>query len=506
MTAPRSYLYGWFSAGGLSLSGCVEAVDCDTGIETGLAPIETEVDVLIIGGGPAGIAAAIEASNAGVRTLLLEREPVLGGAVTWAGTKSLMLFSGSALQESRGVVDSPEQLLLEWPAITGGDPADPWVDYFARSNVPAVFDWLTELGVQFRDPLFDPSAGTTARVHPVNDDEGPTLIEALTAILPAGVAQLEAEATDLLYEGDHVVGAGWIDLTTGQEYRTHAAATVVATGGFLRDLERVRALRPELADIPLRYASWPGADGNGLELLLGAGAATQNLEAIGLYAHGMAHPTVEGGYLGLPFAASAMWVNTDGNRFVDESTTNSFVTGELLSFQPGGVAWVVGDADVNNFGELGVEDRGGLFTVADLVSLGEVFEATELAGLAEPTLVPEPALLAEAAGFNAFIAGESEDTFRNVPAMADPLTTSPYYAFPLQVGVAKAFGGIETDLAGRVLNTDGEVLLGVFACGELAGMAGGSLVGEYGFTGSLSAVVLSGRVAGLAAADQALAQ
>ena len=71
--------------------------------------------------------------------------------------------------------------------------------------------------------------------------------------------------------------------------------------------------------------------------------------------------------------------------------------------------------------------------------------------------------------------------------------------------VAKAFGGIEVDTSGRVVDSAGEPIPGLYAAGELTGMAGGSLVGSTGFTGSLSAVLLSGRVAGAAAASEALA-
>ena len=82
----------------------------------------------------------------------------------------------------------------------------------------------------------------------------------------------------------------------------------------------------------------------------------------------------------------------------------------------------------------------------------------------------------------------------------------PFYALPVAVTLAKGFGGIDTDLLGRVLDTDGEPIPGLYAAGELTGMAGGSLVGDYGFTGSLSAVVLGGRLAGGYAAAEALAE
>ncbi|MFN7146775.1 MAG: FAD-dependent oxidoreductase, partial [Myxococcota bacterium] len=120
------------------------------------------VDVLVIGAGPAGLAAALEAWRSGASVAVLERETDFGGSANWAG--ALMLFSGTAEQAALGVSDSPEQLLAEWPSFTGGDAGDPWVQAFAHRNVPDVYDWLKTLGVTFTGPGQDSSSGETRRV------------------------------------------------------------------------------------------------------------------------------------------------------------------------------------------------------------------------------------------------------------------------------------------------------------------------------------------------------
>jgi predicted oxidoreductase len=86
-----------------------------------------------------------------------------------------------------------------------------------------------------------------------------------------------------------------------------------------------------------------------------------------------------------------------------------------------------------------------------------------------------------------------------------PVLTAPFVAMPVGVTVAKGFGGVDVDLDGAVLDGDGARIAGLYAAGELTGMAGGTLVGERGFTGSLTAVLLGGRTAGAAAAREALA-
>jgi fumarate reductase flavoprotein subunit len=312
---------------------------------------------------------------------------------------------------------------------------------------------------------------------------------------------VEAEATDLLVTDDRVVGVEWEDLPMGEVHRTTAGAVVFATGGFMHDLERVRLERPDLAEVELYYDSWPGADGNGLALLEAQGAATQNLPAVGLYAHGTPDPADPEVLLPMPMASATMWVGEDGERFVDESQSNGFATGEELAALPGGRAWIVADLDVVSGATIGFVGHGNRYPVE---SLATVLSAEDLASLADPMGVPPDPFLASAEQFNAFARGETTDPWRTDPALADELATALYYAVPLRVGVAKGFGGVDVDLTGRVLGEDGQVLEGAYACGELTGMAGGSLVGDLGFTGSMSAVLLSGRIAGAAAAAEAL--
>jgi predicted oxidoreductase len=113
-------------------------------------------------------------------------------------------------------------------------------------------------------------------------------------------------------------------------------------------------------------------------------------------------------------------------------------------------------------------------------------------------------LQASVQGFNDWYEG-APDEFRT-SSVGAPLQTPPFHSVEVSVSVAKGFGGVDVDLDGRVLNAAGGPIPGLYAGGELTGMIGGSIVGEYGFTGSLTAVVLGGRVAGAHAAAEALGE
>jgi len=287
---------------------------------------------------------------------------------------------------------------------------------------------------------------------------------------------------------------------TVQEVR--ARAVVVATGGFLHDLERVRAVRPDLPEAQLLYASWAGSDGNGLDLVDPLGAATVNLEAIGLYAHGVARAGTDHEELVALGFDRVPWINRAGERFMDEAARNSFRAGATRAEQEGGEVWAILDdtrLDAARFAIPGGEET---LAAADVLADGTGTQARDLGALAAALGVPDGALSTTIDAYNAFVRGAGADPWRTARVDADPVEHGPYTAFPVGVSIAKGFGGVDVDTAGRVLREDGSRVPGLYACGELTGMAGGTLVGDYGFTGSLTAVVLGGRVAGESAASE----
>ncbi len=471
----------------------------DTGDSGDPWVVDEAVDVVIIGAGVAGLSAAIEAREAGASVVILEREPEAGGAAMWAG--GLMMFSGSPEQASAGIVDSPEQLAAEWPDFTGGDVTDPWFQFFAENNVAMVHDWLEGFGVSWTVPGGDPSSGVTDRVEEV-EGEGEALVQALLDQQPDLDLRLASTAEELLVHDGRVAGVRWTDASG--EHTLGADAVIVATGGFLRDLDRVRALFPELDDTQLAYGSFVGADGAGLTMLEGLGARTQNLQAIGFYAHGTLDPDTALSEVVTLDMSSAPWVNLSAERFVDESGVNSFIVGRTRVNQPGGLAWLVADRHFEATRFLNPA-TGRFRSLEELVNAGIALRADDLDALAGSVGLDATTLGTTVAEWNDSADGRVTDPYRDPAADPGvPVRDAPFYAVPVAASAAKAFGGVDVDLQGRVLDTDGNPIPGVYAAGEVSGMAGGSMVGDYGFTGSLTAVVLGGRVAGENAGAEAV--
>ncbi len=468
------------------------------GGDSGMPPTFDEtVDVLVIGAGPAGLAAAAEVVAAGATVLVLERETWAGGACNDA---AVMFFAGTPEQAALGIEDSPERLAADWNAFTGGDADDPWFAYFAENHVAMVKDWLAERGLQWGTPTADSGSGDVERIFEI-DGWGPELVAVLLDQIPNDAVRYEASASTLLVDGGHVVGASWTDLASGSSHSIGADAVIVATGGFQYDLERVKALIPDVATSALRRGSFINADGNGHDMLSSVGAVTQNLDALGFYAHATFHPDSDTGELTSQVFGEYPLVAGDGLRFADDSDAQSFVLGRTRALLPGESAWLVSSGQIRGMPFANPDDVSEVWSVDQLVEAGVIIEANDVTELASTMGIDGAALSSEVDAWNAAVRGEVDDPWRDEAGMAE-VGPPPFYAMPVAATAAKAFGGIDVDLSGRVIDDDGVPIPGAYAAGELTGMLGGSIVGEHGFTGSLTAVVLGGRVAGMAAAGE----
>ena len=426
------------------------------------------------------MAAMIEVQSLGADALLLERNTKLGGSAVYAA--GAMLFSGTPIQAGAGVSDGPDALLADWPEMTGGDATAPWVVRYAEENVSEVYDWLSAMGAGFWLSEDQQNNESVPRLH-MFGGEGDAMVGLLASQIPRDALILGAEAQALVMDADGVEGVLITD-TDGTEAFIEAEVVVVATGGFLRDLSLVSWADPDLLTAALWFSTGPDTYGSGHHMLSELGADWLNPGAIGMYAHGVPDPHEEGEEVVLTSLANGIWVNVDGEQFIVDPQTNSYTTAQTVVEQPDQRAWAIFDADNRPEDEHFFDPLVPPGTSPSQVTMDDLLDA----GFAD-----EADALSELAG----LVGIDAD---GLEASAGELSSPPYLAVRIAPALAKSFGGIAVDDRGQVL-AGGVPLPGVYAAGELTGMAGGSLVGETGFTGSFSAVLLSGRIAGRSAAE-----
>jgi fumarate reductase flavoprotein subunit len=228
--------------------------------------MERIFDVVVIGGGGSGLAAAIEARAAGREVALLEKNPRLGGSTAWS--VGSITSTGTPHQVRAGIEDSPQDHYQDMP-LFAGDLAGRDNDALRRilcEEVPDAFRWLLSLGVRFYGPMPEPPH-RRPRMHNVLPNSLSYIyhLERHARRIGADI-HLGTRVTELLSEDGAVVGAACGD---GRRFRARCGV-VLAMGDFTNDPElKSRYMGPRQAKVEGVNATATG-DGQKLALALGA--------------------------------------------------------------------------------------------------------------------------------------------------------------------------------------------------------------------------------------------
>ena len=501
---------------------------------------ELEADVVVVGAGGAGMTAAIEATDAGMKVIVVESQPMVGGnsvrstgglnaaktvlqdenefgeeagvekqltaaAENWADDEVITGLAATVQEQwdaykaaPEGYFDSCE--LFELDTMIGGKGINDieLVKTLVENSADAI-DWLDSIGAPL--PSVSSFGGASVkRIHRPVDEEGKTLSVG-SFIVPILEQNLTDRGVELLLNttADAILmedgAAAGIEATgdAGQKVTIHADAVVLATGGFGANLEKVVELKPELEGFMTTNA--PGALGQGIELAQAVGADTVDMEQIQI------HPTVEANSAALITEGlrgdGAILVNQEGSRFTDEVGTRDAVSAAEIA-QPGSYSYLIVDqamADASSVIQ-GYINRG--FTTQ-----GDTYEA-----LAE-ALEMDPATFAQTMNdWNACVEAK-EDTQFNRTSFASPLNTAPYYAIKVTAGIHHTMGGLKIDPATEVIDTEGNVIDGLFAAGEVTGgvhganRLGGNAVADFVVFGRIAGTNAAAYAAEAGAADEA---
>jgi succinate dehydrogenase/fumarate reductase flavoprotein subunit len=463
---------------------------------------DDEADVVVVGHGGAGTAAAIEAAAAGADTLVLERAS-RGGGTTALSTGVVYFGGGTRIQRACGFDDTPEAMLAH-VRLAAGRHADPEkVRRYCEDSV-AHFEWLCAQGVEFKASFV--AEKTT---HPFGDDclfysgnelahpfveaappaprghkparageAGGYLMEHLLAGSARAGARVrnDAPASRLVQRADGRV-IGVIAAAGGAPLRVKARRGVVlCAGGFVNDDAMLAEYAPSLLRCNWK-AACPGDDGAGIRLGLGAGAAAVNMHE-GLVLNAYYPPETH---------LSGVLVNAQGQRFVNEDAYLGRASDAILH-RADGVAWLVVDDEL----------YGPTQALHRVAAVEESIEALERAlGL------PAGELVHTVDTYNRFAAQGADPLFHKRAPHLRPLHSPPYAALDCSTkgsffGVF-TLGGLATRATGEVLDADHRAIPGLFAAGR--NTAGLPLEGRCYASGlSIGDATYFGRLAGRSAA------
>jgi fumarate reductase flavoprotein subunit len=461
-----------------------------------------DFDVIVVGGGGAGLAAAIMARNAGATVMVLEADTKLGGAT--ALSAAVMYASDTSVQRAAGIEGDTPDAMFRYIMTLAGWETNPRVMRLLCEQSGPTLEWLIGLGVQF-PPEYLVCSGVeeVPRGHP---SQG--LVESL--INAAGVAGVEyalgTRVDNLLIEGGRVAGVS----AGGAELR--AGAVIITTGGFGNNPEMIRQYFPTAAahgewTYAVHYAA-PFILGDGITLGQGAGAAIVGVD------DGLLLPTSGlGKWVEAFLPPWIVMVNIEGRRFMDESAPYA-VSGYVMNSQPERHAFAL-------FDELTLEDASQDMRFADpyhsgaamptweygllrqSIANGKIIKADSIEELAGKIGVDPLTLATTIEQYNADCDQHCDGQFFKQMERRFPLRTAPFYAREVRACVIGQTGaGLNINNQAAVLDEHDRPIPGLFAAGEVLGCAVGKRYSGGGM-GICNAMVL-GRIAGVAAAAVAI--
>ena len=478
-----------------------------------MADNRVEADIAIIGGGGAGIPAAIEAGDAGAKIVLLEQADTLGGTAAISGGGCLIV--GTPLQQSQGIHDTPDIAYEDWVKWGQGAADEQWARYYIEHSLHDLYFWAERHGAKWTDLKFQEGNRFFRWHRPENNGLG-LMTALINAVKSKGATRIMtgAAAGKILTHNGRVSGVTATHAKSGETTEIRSKTVVVTTGGFNSNLDMVLEARPEFKAFKVMEGSGRGATGSGHKLIRELGGYFTHMDHIWFYVYATPDYRDPKGRRGLVFRLTPgyIWVNQQGRRFHDESRTGGASATPALLAQNPPHAWAILDTPMTAKMEVADPyyrdgDKVRRDKVQELLDNSPYIKKTNtLSELAQKIEVDVPTLLSELEQYNkAFDAGlEKEPKFGKSLKQSKKFDTPPYYAVQLFPLARKNFGGVKTDLRCRVLDRYFEPIPGLYAAGEVAGMAGGHINGKAGLEGTmLGPSIFSGRVAGGWAAHEA---
>ncbi len=493
--------------------------------ETGKKCIEA--DLVIVGGGGAGFAAAIEAGRHGSSVVILEKCGEIGGNTMICGSVINALDpEGQAkltmTDALKGVVEqslSEEAVNAEHAALQD-EARKEWQTYLAEGRTglfdtpawytlqtwnggdrigdlklirrmadrsQAAYKWLKDLGMQFDETPAQGAGALWQRSHVGKMEMGTGFISTfLNAVdeLPDVQIRTERQAVELLVQNGRVTGVKAVNESGAEEIYTAKEGVLLACGGYSANRKMVQEHNTsgkwaDLGHVPTTNRT-TCAQGEGIQLAERIGAGVRDMDQIQLLYLGNLKNGNMTKYPPRCVCATpeTIFVNQNGDRFVREDGRRDDICSAILR-QPGQKYYIIESADGAHYTDITSPDwrSGDGFTREYLEENGYIQVADTLEELAAKIGVDPEHLCQSVESYNACAEQGKDEEFGRV-AFGCKLEHGPYTATVRQVSIHYTMGGLTIDPDTHVLDKNGNVIPSLYAAGEITGgIHGGNRLG-----------------------------
>lgn len=453
---------------------------------------EREAEIVIIGAGGTGLAAAVTAGQEGASVIVLETNGFAGGNLLVSG--GVYNSPEPEMQAKQGIEDSPELFVQQ--TLAGGDNiANPELVRILAYNALDGLNWLKELGNEFEDQVIQAPGALHPRSHNTTAPLGSGIIKTyLEHIDKMDNVEIlyETKGESLIQEDGRVVGV-IAKNPDGSKLTVKAnKGVIIATGGFSKNAQLVIEYR--------NAEKWPLLDENSVSTNMDSIRGEGIIMAREIGADVVDMDQMQFLYLGQPktgllsgvFNVSAevtVFVNKEGKRFVAEDARRDVISSAVFA-QEDGMMYMLHSAESlsDPANQLNIDG----IPMKELLDIGAYGwkQGDTLEELAKEIGVPAENLVQTIAEYNEAVDTKNDPFGRTL--LNVKMEKGPFYAIPRVPALHHTMGGLRIDTLARVLDTKGEPIPGLYAGGEVTGgIHGGNRLGGNAVTDT----VVFGRLA-----------